>query len=56
MKRLVYATPRIETISSERVLEMVGPVQGYGYVGNPGHPSGMIDTAVGGSPNPGMPR
>ncbi len=53
--KLVYTCPRIETIPSERVLEMVGPVQGYGHA-SPGHPADMLNTAVGGGPNPVRPN
>jgi hypothetical protein len=49
MNKKSYEKPRIETISARELVEMMGPVQGYGC---PGITSMGPDAAVGGGTAP----
>ncbi len=49
MDKKIYEKPRIDTISAEELVEMMGPVQGYSGAGV----SGMgPDAAIAGGPGP----
>ena len=36
MANKAYITPAVETLDSHEILELLGPVQGYGPTGTPG--------------------
>jgi hypothetical protein len=52
-----YLKPAIETLDSSEVLDMIGPVQGYGagLGGGGGAHGGIVSSPMGGLGNPAVP-
>ena len=57
MSHKAYSTPTIETLDSSEILDMIGPVQGYGagFGGGGGAHSNIITSPMAGLGQPAIP-